>query len=170
MIHPNIGYRHNQQKLLEAISMNQASSLKVKPLGLVIPEGPFNPASGLSPSKSPVRCRKVSGHEAGFFLFPVPVAYKVDRTEKVKVSKINSLKEPDLTRLSRKVPKLTSSCFGKNNICVFSLTKTKVPAEALDIPHKLYASEFSISQKPDFKVSWNPWKDSLKQGFLFLEA
>ncbi|RKY59918.1 MAG: hypothetical protein DRP94_02090 [Candidatus Latescibacterota bacterium] len=98
-----------------------------------------------------MRCRKVGSHEAGFFLFPVPVAYKVDRTEKVKVSKINSLKEPHLTRLSRKVPKLTSSSFGKNDICIFSLTKTKVPAEALEISHKLYASEFSISQKPDFK-------------------
>ena len=120
--------------------------------------------------KSPVRCRKVSGHEAGLVFLPVPVAYKVDRTEKVKVSKINSLKEPHLTRLSRKVPKLTSSSFGKNNICVFSLTKAKVPAEALEVSHKLYASEFSISQKPDFKVRWNPRKDFLKKGFLFLEA
>jgi len=96
MIHPYIGHSHNQKKLIEAIGMNQASSLKVKPLGLVIPEGPLNPASGLSPSEGPVHSRQVSGHEAGLVFLPVPVAYKVDRTEKVKVSKINSLKEPHL--------------------------------------------------------------------------
>ena len=62
--------------------MNQASGFQVKPLGLVIPEDPLGPSSGLSPSEGPVRCRKVSGHEAGLIFLPVPVAYKVDRTEK----------------------------------------------------------------------------------------
>jgi len=170
MIHPHIGHSHNQKKLIEAIGMNQASGFQVEPLGLIIPEGSFNPASGLPPSEGPVRCRKVSGHEAGLIFLPVPVAYKVDRTEKVKVGKINSLKEPHLTWLSLKLPKLTSSSFGKNNICVFSLTKAEVPAEALEVSHKLYASEFSISQKPDFKVRWNPGEDFLKKGFLLLEA
>jgi len=150
--------------------MNQTSGFQVEPLGLVIPESSFDPASGLSPSESPMHSRQVSGHEASLVFLPVPVAYKVNRSKKVKVGKINSLKESHLTRLSLKLPKLTSCSFGKNNICIFSLAKAEVPAKALNIPHQLYTSEFSICQKPDLQMSWNPRKDSLKKGFLLMEA